>query len=130
MSGRRSTARPPSDTDHLTIEGRPLVYGSGVLPDDFADRLHRLKERSGLSWNGLAEALGVDIKQVLRWRDGTEPCGGAMLSILGLSAQIPGGVDIFMGEGFLLFLVRVAVEMPGGMEILVRQGFQLSFEED
>ena len=111
-------------------KGGPSSTAQGFCPTTSPDRLHRLKERSGLSWNGLAEALGVDIKQVLRWRDGTEPCGGAMLSILGLSAQIPSGVDIFMGEGFLLFLVRLAVEMPGGMEILVRQGFQLSFEED
>ena len=35
------------------------------------------RSASGLTWNGLADALGVDIKQLLRWRDGTEPCGGA-----------------------------------------------------
>ena len=128
MSTRSPSPRPPSDADRLTIGGRPLAYGSGLLPDDFPRRLHQLKERSGLSWNGVAEALGVDIKQVLRWRDGTEPCGGAMLSLFRLSAQVPGGVDILMGEGFLLLLLRLATEMPGGREFLTSQGFQVSLE--
>ena len=109
--------------------GRPVAYGSGLLPEDFARRLHLLKERSGLTWNGVAEVLGVDVKQVLRWREGTEPCGGAMLSLMRLSAQIPGGVDILMGEGFLLLLVRLAFQMPGGLEVLLSQGFQISLKE-
>ena len=129
MTSRRSSPRPPSDADGLTIGGRPVAYGSGLLPEDFARRLHLLEERSGLTWNGVAEVLGVDVKQVLRWRDGTEPCGGAMLSLMRLSAQIPGGVDILMGEGFLLLLVRLALQMPGGLEVLLSQGFQISLKE-
>ena len=87
-------------TQGLTIHGRPLPYGNGGLPEDFVKRLHLLQEASGLSWNGFAEALGVDIKQVLRWRHGTEPCGGAMHSLVRLAACIPGGLDLLMGAGF------------------------------
>jgi len=54
----------------------------------------------------LADALGVDRKQVLRWKDGTEPCGGAMLSIIRLAALVPGGLDIIMGDGFQASLRR------------------------
>ena len=74
---------------------------SGVLPDDFGQRLERLKEASGLSWRGFAKALGVDPKQLRLWRKkGVEPCGGAMLSICRFAARLPGGLEILIGEGF------------------------------
>ena len=64
---------------------------SGVLPDDFAQRLERLKEASGLSWRGLARALGADPKQLARWRKGVEPCGGAMHSSTASHPGCPAG---------------------------------------
>ena len=85
-------ARPNTRADG----SRPLP--SGVLPKDFARRLERLKEASGLSWRGLARALGVDPKQLARWRKGVEPCGGAMHSIHRLAYRIPGGTEILMGD--------------------------------
>ena len=46
----------------------------GVLPEDFGERLEQLKELSGLSWRGMAKALGVDPKQLRMWRrKGVEP---------------------------------------------------------
>ena len=104
MDWRDSSPRLTTRFNGLIIAGRPVPYGSGVLPEDFIDRLHRLKEATGLTWNGFAEALGVDPKQVFRWRQGAEPCGGAMRSLVGLSARVPGGLDIIMGEGFLASL--------------------------
>ena len=89
----------PVATQGLTVHGRRVPYGTGVLPDDFVRRLHLLKEATGLSWNGFADALGVDSKQVLRWRHGTEPCGGAMLSVIRLAARTPGGLDFVLGDG-------------------------------
>ena len=80
----------PNPDDVNAFDGReqhnPKADGtqpleSGILPDDFAQRLERLKEASGLSWRGLARALGSDPKQLARWRKGVEPCGGAMHSI-------------------------------------------------
>ena len=104
MDWRDSSPRLTTRFNGLVIAGRPVPYGTGVLPEDFIDRLHRLKEATGLTWNGFAEALGVDPKQVFRWRQGTEPCGGAMRSLVGLSARVPGGLDIIMDEGFLASL--------------------------
>ena len=79
---------------------------SGVLPVDFGQRLERLKEASGLSWRGMAKALGVDPKQLLRWRKGVEPCGGAMHSIFRFAARLPGGLEILIGEGFQMTFFR------------------------
>ena len=90
----------------LLIAGRPFFYGSGVLPEDFPQRLDRLRRATGLTRNGFADALGADRKQALRWNDGTEPCGGAMLSIVRLAAIVPGGLDLIMGDGFLASLWR------------------------
>ena len=45
-------------------------------------------------------ALGVDPKQLLRWRKGVEPCGGAMHSIFRFASRLPGGLEILIGEGF------------------------------
>ena len=82
------------------IAGRAVPCGSGRLPRDFARRLERLKEASGLTWDEFAEALGVEPKQVLRWRRGTEPCGGAYHALVELAHWIPGGLGILLGEDF------------------------------
>ena len=70
-----------------------------LLPKDFADRLDRLREASGLTWSGFAKALDVDYKQMLRWRKGVEPSGGAMHSLFLFADRLPGGLHILMGEG-------------------------------
>ena len=72
----------------------------GVLPEDFGRRLERLKELSGLSWRGLGRALGVDPKRLGQWRNGVEPCGGAMHSIHRFASRMPGGRAIIMGQDF------------------------------
>ena len=101
MTNRKSEPRFDVHTDRITVNGRTLPLESGVLPDDFVDRLERLKEASGLTWTGFAQAIGVDQKQMLRWRKkGTEPCGGAMLSLLRFARRFPGGVDILSGQDF------------------------------
>ena len=54
----------------LAIDGRPAPYLSGVPPKDFVQRLDRLKKAGGITWDVLARSLGVDKKQVCRWRKG------------------------------------------------------------
>ena len=103
MKTHNAPKRSPGD---LVIHGRPVPYQTGVLPKDFVQRLNRLKKASGLTWNGFARALGVDKKQMRRWRQGTEPCGGAYHSLVSLVPMIPGGVDILMGDGYRMSLWR------------------------
>ena len=105
--GNSHSLRTEGRTPRPVGASRSLLRdSSGVLPDGFSLRLDRLRRACNFTWNGLADALGVDRKQVLRWKDGTEPCGGAMLSIIRLAAVVPGGLDIIMGDGFLASLRR------------------------
>ena len=104
MSTRSSPPRLPGNSDELTIGGRVVPYETGELPEDFVQRLHLLKKRTGLTWNGFADLLGVDRKQMLRWRRGTEPCGGAYRSLVRIARWVPGGLDLMVGEDFLISL--------------------------
>ena len=76
---------------HLTLE-------ECLLPEDFPRRLRLLKERAGLSWDGMAWCLGVDPRQVQRWRQGTAPCGDAMYMLFRLAARVPGGLHLLLPE--------------------------------
>ena len=66
----------PSEGRHNRPADGTEPMETGCLPEDFAQRLERLKEASGLSWRGLGRALGVDPKRLGHWRRGVEPCGG------------------------------------------------------
>ena len=81
-------------------ETRRLEFapGEAVLPGDFGERLTGLKERGGLTWEQMAEALGVDGRQLWRWRRGVSPSGGAMLSLVRLAIRVPGGLRELLGE--------------------------------
>ncbi len=74
-----------------------LIPGDASLPERFPERLAALKERSGLTWEQMAEALGVDTRQLLRWRRGSVPSGGAMLSLVRFAARTPNGLDELLG---------------------------------
>ena len=57
---------PPFDGDDLPLDVEALLR-------DFPRRLDLLKEASGLSWSGLARAIGVDRKQTRRWAGTPNP---------------------------------------------------------
>ncbi len=80
----------------------PATFGVALLPPDFPQRLDALKEMSGLSWERMAAAIGVDARQVHRWRRGTHPTGEAMLSLVRLAARVPGGLAELLGEDLLV----------------------------
>lgn len=89
------------DFDGLRPEDRDddpdLPQDIDRLLRNFPARLNRIKEASGLSWSGLAVALGVDRKRVRLWGKGAEPRGGSMLSLFHFARRIPGGIDILLG---------------------------------
>ena len=76
---------------------RRLVLNVTFLPEDFPERLTTLKEASGLSWEGLAACMGMDARQVMRWRQDTKPGGDAMFALFLLAARVPGGVHMLLG---------------------------------
>ena len=97
---RHSAPRLPRHGGQPVIAGHILPCGSGRLPPDFPQRLDRLKRASGLTWDQFAEALGMETKQVLRWRHGTEPRGGPYHELIILAGRIPGGPAILLGDEF------------------------------
>lgn len=86
MSSERQTSPPP------------FPPGVALMPEDFEERLTALKEMTGLSWEGMAVCLGVDSRQLLRWRQGGVPNGGAMLSLVRLATRLPEGLGELLGE--------------------------------
>ena len=93
-AGPRQGGSPDGPGGH-----RGYVPFFSLLPDDFPERLERLREASGLTWSGMARALGVSHKQIYRWRKGVEPSGGAMQSLYEFASQVRGGLEILLGEG-------------------------------
>lgn len=78
-----------------TLNNRPPPF-----PNDFGERLERLKELSGLSWGEFAERLSVTQRGLAKWRNGGPPSGAYFWGILKLAREIPGGHDLIMyGDG-------------------------------
>ena len=57
------------------------------FPDDFPQRLERLREASGLTWRRLARELGVSVRSLYRWRAGTRPDAAHMLAIVEFATE-------------------------------------------
>ena len=92
----------------LLFEAQNVRTQSARLPPDFAERLLALKRRAGLTWDEMAWALGVDTRQLMRWRRGAAPNGGAMLALVCLAAQIPDGIFDLFGDEFIIVLSEPA----------------------
>ena len=58
------------------------------FPPDFPERLERLREAAGLSWRGLARRLRVNVRCVWRWKKGTKPDPGHLISLFNLAAEL------------------------------------------
>ena len=113
MENHNDSRRGNGEEVGIIIAGRVAPYQSGVLPRDFPQRLERLQEASGLTWNAFADAIGIDKKRVHRWRKRkkgvknvkpAKPDSGGFYALVEIAALIPGGLDILMGEGFQLYL--------------------------
>ncbi len=94
---RNTQSRFDGHTHHIDgVCGMQPLLGS-VLPSDFPQRLERLKEASSLSWRGMARAIGIDHKLLLRWRKGAVPSGGSMYSLFLFASRVHGGLQILLG---------------------------------
>ena len=56
------------------------------FPEDFPQRLDRFRQAAGLSRQGLARRLKVNARSVRRWRAGTRPGSGHLVSLFNLAA--------------------------------------------
>ncbi len=64
----------------------PAPLRSG-FPDDFPHRLERLRSTLGASWRALAEAAGLNLRAVHRWRAGAKPDAAHLLTLLDFAAE-------------------------------------------
>ena len=101
---------------HNSLISPEDLYCLPFLPDDFIDRLEYFKIESGLTWDGMANCMGVDPRQVRRWRHGTKPCGDTLFALLTLAARFPGGVHILLGVDILLPERSVLAAFAGGAD--------------
>ena len=69
-----------------------------LFPKDFGERLERLTELAGLSWEEFAQRLGVENDRVAEWRNGTIPTGGEVWHIMRLAFSVPGGREVMLPE--------------------------------
>ncbi len=82
---------------------RPFPPGVALMPEDFPRKLVVLKDLTGLTWEGMSDALGVDPRQLWRWREKEgEPNGGAMLSVVRLAVRVPGGLALLLDEDLIV----------------------------
>ena len=85
--------------------GSPIAIPPGValMPEDFREKLEAIKGLTGLSWEGMATAMGVDSRQLWRWRrHGVQPNGGAMLALVRLALWVPGGLALLTDEDVIV----------------------------
>ena len=76
--------------------------GVALLPEDFPRRLAALRERTGLPWERMAVCMGVDPRQLGRWRKGASPGGGAMLALVRFATRVPEGLACLLGEDVIV----------------------------
>ena len=76
---------------HRTLDYRPPPF-----PEDFGERLERLKEMTGLPWREFAERLGVTQRGLLKWRRGGPPSGAYLWAILEVASGVPGGFELML----------------------------------
>ena len=71
-----------------------------MIPDDFGRRLALLKEKGWplLGGDGDLHRRGPPAAAALAQERGPSRAGGAMLALVALAEQVPGGLDILMGR--------------------------------
>ena len=53
-------------------------------------------------WERMAVCMGVDPRQLWRWRRGASPGGGAMLALVRFATLVPGGLGELLGEDLVV----------------------------
>lgn len=65
-------------------------------PEDFGERLEHLLKLGDLSWQELAELLGVTERTVMKWSRGRKPSSSNFWAIMELSQDVPTGFKLML----------------------------------
>ena len=80
-----------------------IPLGFALMPENFPARLEAVRSLFALNWEEMAAAMGVDSRQLLRWRiKGGGPNGGAMLSLVRLAIRSPEGLGELLDEDVIV----------------------------
>ena len=71
------------------------MMAGAPLPEDFAERLGRIEELSGLSLEEFARRAGLPESRARAWRAGAEPSGEELWALASWADALPGGWDVF-----------------------------------
>lgn len=80
------------------IDGRGAAAIAPALPSDFPGRIDALKEIYGGSWDEFGDRMGVDPRQISRWRKGVEPSGASLWALFRFARAIPGGLSLLLQD--------------------------------
>ena len=82
------------------MAGSKRIEGSypELFPEDFGERLEKLVEFAGLSWEEFADRLGVENDRVTEWCAGTIPTGGEVWYFMQLALSVPGRFEVMLPE--------------------------------
>ena len=86
------------------------------LPEDFAARLGRLEELSGLSLEEFARRAGLPEQRARAWRAGAEPSGEEMWALACWADTLPGGWEVFAGQRVIFPDLAAATRHPDRIE--------------
>jgi len=84
--------------DRLDISQNQLARRAGISTGHISLLMKGKRSPSPGVRRRLMKALGVDDRQLLRWRRGSCPSGGSMLSLIRLASQLPGGLNELLGH--------------------------------
>ena len=68
-----------------------------LWPEDFGERLERLKKMAGLTWRNLAGTIGVTDRGMLKWRRAGRPSGPSYWALMEFASNFPGGFNLMLG---------------------------------
>ena len=83
-----------ADDRRLTSKGFPAP----PLPDDFAARLGRLEDRSGIALEEFAFGWGIPLDRARAWRTGEPPTAEELRFIMKWACEVEGGVAVLLRD--------------------------------
>ena len=82
------------DDRRFTSKGFPAP----PLPDDFAARLGRLEDRSGIALEEFAFGWGIRLDRARAWRTGEPPTAEELRYIMKWACEVEGGVAVLLRD--------------------------------
>ena len=85
------------------VDGRRFMgfskgFPAPPLPDDFAVRLGRLEDRSGLPLEEFTFGWGIPPDRAKAWRTGDPPSDQELRSIMEWACEVEGGVAVLLRD--------------------------------